>query len=251
MGGFQQRQWTPTKRRGPIAAEFSGPGPAAVALPTLVGNLVPESKRGRAPAFSFGARHNEKNDSAGPGPGQYNITGLSAKGKDTPPASTLHSRPKEVRPDNFPAPGDYNPEKAEKVIHEHSPQYTFGLKTQVDKPNPNPAPNVYNIPTVLGAAKEGHFKAAPSFSISGRTKEFPDGRLLNPGPGAYNDVSADSIKPKSPAYTVSARYNMPGDNSPRPGPGAYSPEKAQVDLPPAHSFGIKHSPYSNSFGIGY
>jgi len=37
MGGFQQRQWTPTKRRGPIAAEFSGPGPAAVALPTLVG----------------------------------------------------------------------------------------------------------------------------------------------------------------------------------------------------------------------
>lgn len=25
-------------------------------------------------------RHNEKNDSAGPGPGQYNITGLSAKG---------------------------------------------------------------------------------------------------------------------------------------------------------------------------
>lgn len=110
-------------------------------------------------------------------------------------------------------------------MHEHSPQYTFGLKTQLDKPNPNPAPNVYNIPTVMGAAKEGHFRAAPSFSISGRTKEFPDGRLLNPGPGAYNDVSADSIKPKSPAFTVSARYTMPGDHSPKPGPGAYSPEK--------------------------
>lgn len=151
-------------------------------------------------------------------------------GKDTPPAATLHSRPKETRPDNFPAPGDYNPEKSEKVIHEHSPQYTFGLKTQLDKPNPNPAPNVYNIPTVLGAAREGHFKAAPSFSISGRTKEFPDGRLLNPGPGAYNDVSADSIKPKSPAYTVSARYNMPGDSSPRPGPGAYSPEKVSASI---------------------
>lgn len=37
MGGLKQSQWTPTKRRGPIAAEFSGPGPAAVALPTLVG----------------------------------------------------------------------------------------------------------------------------------------------------------------------------------------------------------------------
>lgn len=39
MGGFKQTQWTPTKRRGPIAAEFSGPGPAAVALPTLVGKF--------------------------------------------------------------------------------------------------------------------------------------------------------------------------------------------------------------------
>jgi len=40
MGGLKQSQWTPTKRRGPIAAEFSGPGPAAVALPTLVGNFT-------------------------------------------------------------------------------------------------------------------------------------------------------------------------------------------------------------------
>lgn len=40
MGGLKQSQWTPTKRRGPIAAEFSGPGPAAVALPTLVGKCI-------------------------------------------------------------------------------------------------------------------------------------------------------------------------------------------------------------------
>lgn len=40
MGGLKQSQWTPTKRRGPIAAEFSGPGPAAVALPTLVGEFL-------------------------------------------------------------------------------------------------------------------------------------------------------------------------------------------------------------------
>lgn len=38
MGGhIQQRPWTPTKRRGPIAAEFSSPGPASVALPGLIG----------------------------------------------------------------------------------------------------------------------------------------------------------------------------------------------------------------------
>lgn len=37
MGGFQQRPWTPTKRRGPIAAEFQGPGPASVTLPSTIG----------------------------------------------------------------------------------------------------------------------------------------------------------------------------------------------------------------------
>lgn len=61
------------------------------------------------------------------------MTGLSAKGKDTPPAVSLHGRPKDARHDNTPAPGDYNPEKSEKVIHENSPKYTFGMKTAVDK----------------------------------------------------------------------------------------------------------------------
>lgn len=39
MGGFEQRPWTPTKRRGPIAAELSSPGPACVQLPQLLGKL--------------------------------------------------------------------------------------------------------------------------------------------------------------------------------------------------------------------
>lgn len=38
MGGFTQRPWTPTKRRAPIAAELSSPGPA-YQLPQLLGEL--------------------------------------------------------------------------------------------------------------------------------------------------------------------------------------------------------------------
>lgn len=38
MGGFEQRPWTPTKRRGRIAAEMTSPGPACVQLPPLLGN---------------------------------------------------------------------------------------------------------------------------------------------------------------------------------------------------------------------
>ncbi|XP_039295017.1 outer dense fiber protein 3 isoform X1 [Nilaparvata lugens] len=243
MGGFQQRPWTPTKRRGPIAAEYSSPGPACVTLPTLVGTISTDSKRGRAPAFSFGSRHGGKLDTAGPGPGQYNVTGLSAKGKDTPPAATLHSRPKESKSETTPAPGDYNPEKSEKIVHDNSPKYTFGLKTTVEKTSSTPAPNVYNIPAALGNTKEGNKRAAPAFSISGRQKEFIDDRVNTPGPGAYNSISADSIKAKSPAYSVSSRYTVPSDHSTKPGPGAYSPEKVQIDIPQAHTFGIRHSDF--------
>lgn len=35
--GIEQRAWTPTIRRGPIAAEAVTPGPAIVVLPTLIG----------------------------------------------------------------------------------------------------------------------------------------------------------------------------------------------------------------------
>jgi hypothetical protein len=40
MGGFTQRPWTPTKRRGPIAAEYNSPGPACVSLPSYIGNVT-------------------------------------------------------------------------------------------------------------------------------------------------------------------------------------------------------------------
>ncbi|KAK7864335.1 hypothetical protein R5R35_009178 [Gryllus longicercus] len=243
MGGITQVPWTPTKRRGPIAAEYQSPGPACVALPNLTGgSSVPDSKRNRAPAFSFGSRSGGKTDSPGPGPGQYNVTGLSAKGKDNPPASSLHSRPKEIKTAQTPAPGDYNPEKSDKIVHA-SPKFTFGLKTQPGKPSITPAPNVYNIPTVLGATKEGNKKQAPAFTISGRQKEKMDDRINNPGPGSYNDAKADNYKIKSPAYSISSRYQMPQDPTPKPGPGAHSPEKVRLDTIPAHTFGIKHSQY--------
>lgn len=37
--GFEQRPWTPTVRRGRIAAEAASPGPACVQLPNLVGKF--------------------------------------------------------------------------------------------------------------------------------------------------------------------------------------------------------------------
>lgn len=46
----------------------------------FTGRRTLESKTERAPAFSFGSRQGGKLDSIGPGPGQYNVSGMSAKG---------------------------------------------------------------------------------------------------------------------------------------------------------------------------
>lgn len=54
---------------------------------------------------------------------------------------------------------------------------------------------------------------------------FTDDRVLVPGPGTYETVKPDAIRVKSPAYSMSARYQLPDDNSQIPGPGAYCPEK--------------------------
>lgn len=130
MGGFEpvQKPWTPTKRRGPIAAEFANPGPACVQLPQLLGTRIVESKKSAAPAFSFGSRHSGKSNTFGPGPAQYNVTGLAAKGKDTPPQISLQSRSKPNKIIETPAPGEYHIEKSDKYIVSSAPKYTFGVK---------------------------------------------------------------------------------------------------------------------------
>ena len=53
MGG-QSGSWTPTKRRGPIAAEFQGPGPAAIGLPSLFGSKSTLINRAVGRCFKLG-----------------------------------------------------------------------------------------------------------------------------------------------------------------------------------------------------
>lgn len=44
------------------------------------GTKIVESKKAGAPSFSFGTRHMHSNRNYGPGPANYNISGLAAKG---------------------------------------------------------------------------------------------------------------------------------------------------------------------------
>lgn len=229
--------YSSTQRRGPIAAEFQGPGPAAVALPSTIGKNSSESTKGRAPAFSFGVRYNQGRTTLGPGPGQYNVARLHHKGKDDGPAPSLSGRPKEEKKEITPAPGAYSPEKGEKFVSESAPSFTFGAKVKSDRQDNLPAPNAYSLPPALGTG------LAPAFSISGRGKSPMDERVLNPGPGAYESGNPDKYKFRSPSYSISSRTNIPTDQTQKPGPGAHSPEKIKLESSPAHTFGVKHSPY--------
>lgn len=94
----------------------------------ILGTRILESKKTAAPAFSFGARHMNKNSTYGPGPAQYNITGLAAKGKDTPPQISLQSRAKAAKIIETPAPGEYHIEKSDKYVVSAAPKFTFGVK---------------------------------------------------------------------------------------------------------------------------
>lgn len=94
----------------------------------VLGTRILESNKTASPAFSFGTRHMNKNQTYGPGPAQYNITGLAAKGKDTPPQISLQSRAKASKIIETPAPGEYHIEKSDKYIVSAAPKFTFGVK---------------------------------------------------------------------------------------------------------------------------
>ena len=98
------------QRRGPIAAEFAGPGPAAITLPSLFGSgffikimmifiiillllllllmlmlmmiadpKVHESTKLKAPAYSFGGKTKDLSSTVSPAPNSYNTSGLTSK----------------------------------------------------------------------------------------------------------------------------------------------------------------------------
>lgn len=95
---------------------------------SILGTRILESKKTAAPAFSFGARPLNRNLTYGPGPAQYNITGLASKGKDTPPQISLQSRAKPNKIIETPAPGEYHIERSDKYIVSSAPKFTFGVK---------------------------------------------------------------------------------------------------------------------------
>ena len=196
-----------SQRRGPIAAEFAGPGPAAITLPILFGsewhltelfNLhliladphIKESTKLKAPAYTFGGRFKSTTDKLSPSPNSYNTTGLTKKGrkmwylkgssvyvsgKCNAPANTLHVKLRDLKKFSTPSPSSYNPNTADKGTRKTEPSFSFGMKTEKG-PGTGlcPAPNAYSVPAI---------KESPAYSLAARVKE--NKTAIVPGPGTY------------------------------------------------------------------
>ncbi|CAH1711407.1 unnamed protein product [Chironomus riparius] len=227
MGGFEQRQWTPTKKRGLIAAEMHNPGPACVQLPQLLGTKILDSKKSAAPAFSFGSRHQNNTRTIGPGPSAYNIVGLAAKGKDTPPQISLQSRAKSTKIIETPGAGDYHIEKSDKYIVSSAPKYTFGVKkySGLSNSGETPAPNFYDT-------DKSKLDNTPSYTFGVKTNVKQE--YVTPGPNVYDVDKHDN----TPSYTFGVKTNIQKDNG-VPGVGTYDSEKFSLDHTPAYTFGVK------------
>lgn len=137
--------------RGPVAAQFSSPGPI-YGLPSLVGQTDhdPRSHHAKGPAYAFGVRHGKYRDDSGPGPAYYPNPKIHCNGYECAPHYSIAGRHREPSLYRVPGPGAYSPEKVGRHAKPNPPEYSFGLRHW--QPRTDNTPGLYSIST------GGHFK---------------------------------------------------------------------------------------------
>lgn len=237
-----------TKPRGPIAAMYGSPGPC-YALPGLVGQAAhdPRSVHAKGASYPFGIRHGKWRDDCSPGPCYYPHPKIYRNGHDGTPHYSLYSRQKEQKNSETPGPGAYSPEASGPSSGVMAPRFSFGIRHRHRRADNSPAANSYTLPGQLGKTVQSSKRQAPCFSLRGRsnTGSFHEDLQKTPGPGAYLTTDPNIYKDQAPHFSMTSRNVLPGDSTTKPGPGAHSPEKVYITkkLPPAFSFGIRHSEY--------
>ena len=237
-----------TAKRPQIGAMFRGPGPARYLLPGSTGYRIHDPTKNKAPAYSLGIKSSKLDQGpASPGPAYLVPPNITRTGMEGTPRYSLAGRTKSGGNFQTPAPGTYSPEKQKYPYHKYPPQYSFGARTRSGKKDQTPGPNTYNLPGIIGPKAVGK-KSAPSYSLVGRSKigGFHEDLQKTPGPGTYRVSDPNTVKNKLPAYSMTGRNTMPGDNTKKPGPGAYSPERVYINkkIAPKFSFGIRWSEYT-------
>merc|ERR1712106_473217 len=238
MGGQKKQNFviTPHKRRGPIAAEFQTPGPAAVTLPGLFGNqCLKESTKAAAPAFSFAGKHEQKVKNFAPSPNTYNTAGLTARGVTSDgQGQTMGIKPADSKKYLTPAPGAYKPENSERYLEEKI-QHSLGIKPADPKKYLTPAPGAYKPENSERYLEE---KIQHSLGI----KPADPKKYLTPAPGAYKPENSERYLEEKIQHSMGMKLADPKKYL-TPGPSAYEPEKSEkyLDDHISHSMGIRLS----------
>ncbi|XP_011879160.1 PREDICTED: outer dense fiber protein 3-like [Vollenhovia emeryi] len=218
-----------------LSCTIKGPGPV-YKLPTLIGYNNHDPSRHRGPAYSIRAPTGIKTYVMGPGP-HYDIRNLTKSGPDNPPAYTIRGRKVWSLRDHAPGPGAYSPELCPPMNHNRrAPAYSIKSRGITKFLDEGPGPNSYLLPTCIGPRVPDK-SAQGAFSIIGHRKTREE--IVGPGPAAYIKINYDTIKRRSPAYSLKGRHILENIyHSPAP---IFYPLYDTRKRSPMYSFGIKHS----------
>lgn len=239
-----------TRPRMPIAAMYNSPGPC-YALPPLVGqpNHDSRSEHTKKPAWIFGIKHGRMSDDCSPGPCYLPTQKCYRDGLDGTPHYSLFDKAKDIAQFNTPGPGAYVPESSGPTTKFQAPKFSFGTRHRHRRTDNTPGPNSYTLTAMTGKTTESKKRAAPSYTLVGRSKQggFDEDLSKTPGPGAYSLPHPNKNKNAPPHFSMTSRNPMPGDSTQKPGPGAHSPETVHYNkkMAPRFSFGIRHTQYKN------
>ncbi|CAD5119790.1 DgyrCDS8377 [Dimorphilus gyrociliatus] len=237
------------QRKGPILAEYTGPGPAYKPDVDLL------KKKG--PSYSFGCRLLDR-PNTNPAPSEYSIDkGITYNGKMSCPSYSLQGRSEHQNLkltmgfslDKTPAPGSYAPEgvKQGSISSQTTPpSFTLRPRTKDVFKNPVPAPSSYNLARDI-SKPSATGRNPPTTTIKFRklvgSPQYSLIKAAVPGPGSYGAVDPNKTKKSDGVFSIQGRtklknYSTVLDN---PGPGQYSPEAKRGGT--KFTLGTKPSPF--------
>jgi len=97
----------------------------------LKGPNQSDARKRYSPAYTFGGRPKERVRDLTPGPGDYNIHGVTHNGPDWSQVAFMSPRLNDPVPFVTPSPNRYHPERSIYYFKDQAPAYTFGFKVNI------------------------------------------------------------------------------------------------------------------------
>ncbi|KAM6075552.1 ciliary microtubule associated protein 1A-like [Chlamydotis macqueenii] len=238
MDGAWVGTWRPHRPRGPVAAQFTGPGPK-YSIPGTTGYRDHNPTKTKAPAYTFRGAGSLVTESCSPGPRYYVQSSITRNGKYVAPAQPICGRHK-IRTEVTPGPSEY----------------CFSSTSSGQAKRASLSPCASGLPSHqltpgrrVPERKETRLSAASCpflFGLGQRAQLHCSSPLLL-RPGDYSVDEADKHRyRRAPAHSMVFRHETKDERS--PGPGTYTlprllgPRTAYTHASPCYSIRGKSKP---------